>query len=257
MLQGRVQLMRVGLFSALRVPFQNSTGSILLETAVASIVFALVGTAVLSGMSTMYRSGSLTEAQSEAENLARNQMEFVFNQPYREPQQTPYPVISGVPVNYGITTTVAYGSISSPNPEVSLVAVTASHRGQNILTLETLRGRTDGLRIRYSASSDRTNSGRLAGENIGGTVYIFLDDSELLVDGQVEFFLDGFGPLITDNFPQWDFKGTTGISPTDLANPWNTSSDPIANNGPHRITARALLNNGDTVNVTADFTISN
>ncbi len=249
--------MWAGIFSAIRVPFQESTGSILLETAVASIVFALVGTAVLSGMSTMYASGSLTESQSVAENLARNQMEFVFDQPYREPQQTPYLLISSVPANYSVTTTVDYASISSPNPEVALVTVTASHRGQNILTLETLRGRTDGLRIRYSASSDRTNSGRLAGGNIGGTVYIFLDDSELLVDGQVEFFLDGFGPLITDNFAQWDFKGTTGISPTDLANPWNTSSDPIANNGPHRITARALLNNGDTVNVTADFTISN
>ena len=186
MFRGRVRAMWAGLFSAPRVLFQNSTGSILLETAVASIVFAMVGTAVLSGMSTMYASGSLTEAQSVAENLACNQMEFVFDQPYREPQQTPYPAISGVPVNYGITTTVAYGSISSPNPEVALVTVTASHRGQDILTLETLRGRTDGLRIRYSASSDRTNSGRLAGGNIGGTVYVFLDDPQLLVDDQVE-----------------------------------------------------------------------
>lgn len=246
-----------GMFRALRFPFQDSTGSILLETTVASIVFALVGTAVLSGLSTMYASGSLTEAQSVAENLARNQMEFVFNQPYREPQQTPYPTLGGVPTNYSVTTTVAYASTSSPNPEVALVTVTASHLGQTVLTIQTLRGRTDGLRIRYSASSDRTNSERLAEESISGTVYVFLDDPELLVDDQVEFFLDGFGPLVTDNFAQWDFKGTNGISPTDLANPWNTSSDPMASNGPHRITARARLNNGTTVNVTADFTVSN
>ena len=90
MLPSRVGAMWSGMFSGLRVLSQDSTGTILLETAVASIVFALVGTAVLSGMSTMYDSGSLTEAQSVAENLARNQMEFVFNQPYREPQQTPY-----------------------------------------------------------------------------------------------------------------------------------------------------------------------
>ena len=103
----------------------------------------------------------------------------------------------------------------------------------------------------------RINSQRLAGEGIGGTVYVFLDDPELLVDGQVEFFMDGFGPLVTDNFAKWDFKGTTGIGPTDLANPWDTSSDPFATNGSHRITARALLNDGSTVNVTADFTVSN
>ena len=94
----------------------------------------MVGTAVLAGLSTMYASGSLTETQSVAENLSRNQMEFVFNQPYREPQQTSYQNISGVPTNYSVTTTVAHASISSPSPEVALVTVTASHRGQNILT---------------------------------------------------------------------------------------------------------------------------
>ena len=257
MLQERFQGMWSGVVSAFRVLLQDSTGSILLETVVASIIFAMVGTAVLAGLSTMYASGSLTETQSVAENLSRNQMEFVFDQPYREPQQTSYQIISGVPANYSVTTTVEYADISLPDPEVAMIAVTARHLGKNTLTLKSLRGRTDGLRIKYSASSDRTNSQRLAGENIGGTVYVFLDDPELLVNDQVEFFLDGFGPLVTDNFTQWDFKGTTGINPTELANPWDTSSDPIANNGPHRITARALLNNGDTVNVTADFTISN
>ena len=245
------------MFNALGVLFRDSRGTILLETTVASIVFALVGTAVLSGLSTMYESGLLTEAQSQAENLARNQMEFLFSQPYREPQQASYSTISSVPANYSVATTVDYASIGSPNPEVALVSVTASYRGQDILTLKTLRGRTDGLRIRYSASSDRTNSQRLAGGDIAGTVYVFLDDPELLVNNQVEFFLDGFGPLVTDNFAQWDFKGTTGKSPTDLANPWDTSSDPFASNGPHEITARALLKSGHTVNVTTGFTVSN
>ena len=246
-----------GMVRGLRDPVHDSSGSILLETVVASIIFAMVGTAVLSGLSTMYASGNLTEAQSMAENLARNQMEFAFNQSYREPQQAAYQIISDVPANYSVTTTVAYASVSSPDPEVELIKVTVSHAGENTLTLESLRGRTDGLRIEYSASSDRTNAQRLAGEDIGGTVYVFLDDPELLINGQVEFFMDGFGPLHTENFVNWDFKGTTGASPTDPANPWDTSSDPFATNGPHRITARALLNNGDTVNVTADFTVSN
>ena len=199
----------------------------------------------------------MTEEQSVAENLARNQMEFVFDQSYREPQQDAYQIIGDVPDNYSVTTTMAYASVSSPDTEVELIRVTASHRGKNTLSLESLRGRTDGLRLEYSASSDRANSERLAGETIGGTVYVFLDDPELLVNGQVEFFLDGFGPLHTENFVHWDFKGSAGINPTDPANPWDTSTDPFATNGPHRITARALLNNGNTVNVTADITVSN
>jgi hypothetical protein len=56
----------------------DSKGTILLETVIATIVFALVGTAVLAGLSTMYRSGSITEKQSVAENVARNQMESIF-----------------------------------------------------------------------------------------------------------------------------------------------------------------------------------
>ena len=40
---------------------------------------------------------------------------------------------------------------------------------------------------------------------------------------------------------------------TDMANSWDTSSE---TNGPHTITAAARLYNGETVNVTADFTIN-
>ena len=74
-----------------------------------------------------------------------------------------------------------------------------------------------------------------------------------MINDQVEFFLDGFGPLNTENFIHWDFNGSAGVAPADPANPWNTSAE---TNGPHTITAAARLNNGETVNVTADFTIN-
>ena len=84
-----------------------------------------------------------------------------------------------------------------------------------------------------------------------------MDDPNLMIDDQVEFFLDGFGPLNTENFIHWDFIGSAGVDPADPANLWDTFSE---TNGPHTITAAARLNfNGETVtaNVTADFTISN
>jgi type II secretory pathway pseudopilin PulG len=232
---------------------RDSKGTVLLETVIATIVFALVGTAVMAGLSTMYQSGAITEAQSVAENVARNQMEFVFSQPYQEPQQTPYPTMTGIPAGYSVVTTLAFADSVDPDPEVEKITVTSRHNGQDILTLQTLRGRTDGLQLRYSPNSNRSNSARLEDATISGTVYVFLDDPETLGDDQTEFFLDGVGPLQTDIAIPWDYKGG-GVA---TANPWDTTTDPSAANGPHQIAARILLTDGNTIVVTANFDISN
>jgi type II secretory pathway pseudopilin PulG len=231
----------------------DSQGTILLETVITTIVFALVGTAVLAGLSTMYKSGSITEKQSVAENVARNQMEFVFSQPYQEPQQTPYPTMSGIPASYSVVTTVGYADSVDPDPEVEKITVTSRYDGQDVLTLQTLRGRTDGLQLRYSANADRSNSTRLEGETISGTVYVFLDGPELLGDDEAEFYLDGVGPLQTEIAIPWDYKGGSVAT----ANPWDTTTDPAASNGPHQIAAQILLKDGNTIVVTANFDINN
>jgi len=244
---GRAVAARLGMLA------RDSRGTILLETVIATIVFALVGTAVLAGLSTMYKSGSITEKQSIAENVARNQMEFVFSQPYREPQQTPYPTVSGIPASYSVVTTVEYADSVDPDPEVEKITVTSRYDGQDVLTLQTLRGRTDGLQLRYSASADRSNSARLEGETISGTVYVFLDDPELLGDDQAEFYLDGVYTGQTEIAIPWDYKG----GDLNTANPWDTTTDPPAINGPNQIAARILLKDGNTIVVTANFDINN
>ena len=239
--------------SKIHVLVRDSSGAMLLEAVIASMVFAIVGVAVLSGLSTAYDSGSRTEVQSTGENLARNQMESFFAGPYREPQQTPYPNISSVPTNYTVSGTVAFEDTSSPDPEIELITISVDRAGQTIFSLQTLRGREDGLQLRYGSSNDRTNSVRLHDATISGTVYVFLDDPEFIGDNQTQFYLDGSGPLQTEAGFPWDFKGG-GVA---TANPWDTISDPAASNGSHQITARILLTDGNTVNVTANFTISN
>ena len=92
-----------GFWAAIR----DNRGSFLLETVVASIIFALVGTAVLSSLGTVNIAGALTEEQSQAENIARNQMEAIFEQVYREPDQTPYPAIA-VPAAYSVGMAVTH-----------------------------------------------------------------------------------------------------------------------------------------------------
>ena len=61
--------------SAVRMFFSDCTGSILLETVIATIIFSVVRVAVLAGLSNAYYSGDKTETQSVAENTVRNQME--------------------------------------------------------------------------------------------------------------------------------------------------------------------------------------
>ena len=231
---------------------RDNRGTFLLETMVASMVFSMVGVAVLSSLGTVNIAGALTEEQSQAENIARNQMEAIFAQVYREPDQTPYPAITTMPVSYSVSTAVTHVD-GNTDPEVEKIALTISHHGKEVLLLETARYRTDGLRLAYSASDDRSNPSVLVGAVLAGDVYVFLDDPNLLIDDQVEFFLDGFGPLNTDINIHWDFQDDANIDPADPANPWDTSSE---TNAPHTITAAARLQNGETVNVTADFTIN-
>jgi type II secretory pathway pseudopilin PulG len=245
--------------SGLRRLAGDCQGSLLLETVIAMMVFALVGVAVLAGLSTVYSSGSKTEEQSVAENLARNQVESIFSGPYREPNQTPYPTLTGIPANYSVSTAVDFANTANPDPEVESISVTASHYGQDILTLDTLRGRADGLQLRYSLSPDRIDSARLHGDTIGQSIsgsemyHVFLDDPELVVNGPVDFYLDG-GYRQSENFIHWDFNGSIGIDPSDPAQAWDTTT---TGSGSHTIKARVVLNDGNTVNVTANFTVSN
>ncbi len=250
---GRLRQMGCATLALGKTLLRDSRGFILLQTVVASIIFALVGTAVLAGLSTMLYLRGLTEEQSIAENVARNQMEYIFTQAYREPLQTPYPAIA-VPAGYSVSYSVAYADTVNPDPEAERLTVTTVHDGKNVLTLETVRGRTDGLQLRVSEDDYRNDATRLIGGDVSGTVYVFLDDPDSLVAGPVEFYLDGFGPLHTENHFHWDFMGSGDATAVSPANPWSTLAHA---NGTHRILARTQLTSGNIINVSADFTISN
>ncbi|MCH7712107.1 MAG: hypothetical protein IIC99_00655 [Chloroflexi bacterium] len=110
-------------------------GNMLLETAVAVLVFGTVGTAVLVGIRTAHSSGELTENHSTAENIARNQMEYIFSQAYLPPPAS-YPSISA-PDRYAVTANATEYIVGDTSLEKLTVSVTFEGRG--ILSLETLR----------------------------------------------------------------------------------------------------------------------
>ncbi len=114
---------------------RSQEGAMLLEAVVAILIFGIVGTAVLSGLSTAHTSGRYTSHQSTAENVARNQMEDTFNQPYQPPPYT-YSSISVSP-GYTVTSQAVEYVVSDPN--IEKIIVTVSHSGYDNYVLETLR----------------------------------------------------------------------------------------------------------------------
>ena len=125
----------------------EARGSIMIESVVAVLLFTVVGSAVLSGMSTVHRSSAATERQAVLENVARNQMNYLNSQPFEVAPYTyatstcPGPAIS-LPTGYSITCTadVYTDSYLTGGDYLSKLVVTVDHEGQQQIVLQTLRG---------------------------------------------------------------------------------------------------------------------
>ncbi len=115
--------------------FASQRGGLLVESVVSLMLISIVGTAVLGGVQTGYIGRRVFDSQSTAENLIRNQMEYVFNQAYLAPGNSYLTVAA--PTGYSVTAQAVVYDISST--DVEKVAVTIYQGGQPIKTLETLR----------------------------------------------------------------------------------------------------------------------
>ena len=108
----------------------------MLEVVVALLVFGSIGSAILFGVSTVQTSGSKTEVQSVAENLARNQMEYLYSLAYQGSTST-YPSITALPPGYGVT--AESRTFIEGDSNIEKIVVTVSRGGRDILVLESLR----------------------------------------------------------------------------------------------------------------------
>ena len=110
-------------------------GGLLLETVVAVAILGVVGSAVLAGVQTSSISKGQFDAQSTAENILRNQMEYLYEQAYEPPSGTYLTVAS--PPGYSVTTeALVYEETST---DIETVRVTVYKDGQPLKTMETLR----------------------------------------------------------------------------------------------------------------------
>ena len=77
-----------------------------------------------------------------------------------------------MPSGYSVITAVTHlKSATNPqvekDPEVEQITFTISNDGKEVLVLETARYRTDGMRLAYSASPDRSTPARLVDADHG------------------------------------------------------------------------------------------
>lgn len=110
-------------------------GGLLVETVVALALFGILGTAVLASVQTSSISKGVFDEQSMAENILRNQMEYVFEQPYESPGETYLTV--AIPDGYSVT--VEALEYEATSADIETVQVTVFKDGQQVKVLQTLR----------------------------------------------------------------------------------------------------------------------
>jgi len=128
-----------------RSAFSNSQGITLMETVIALAMFSSAGTAVLLGVGAAHSSSDRVSANAMAENLARNQMEYVYTLPYLDPTASYDSIADDVGLNLSIPNGFAVSAAAEDYASdgyagsIQKVIVTVTRDGQNILVLESLR----------------------------------------------------------------------------------------------------------------------
>lgn len=124
----------------------NPAGLTLMETVIALAIFSSAGTAVLMGVRAAHTSSDRVKASAVAENLARNQMEYVSSLSYVAPPGT-YASIAddsslniAIPSGFAVTAAAQiYVADDGFSGSIEKVVVTVTRDGQSILILESLR----------------------------------------------------------------------------------------------------------------------
>ena len=119
---------------------RDNTGALLLETIVAVTVFTTVGITALVGLQSTQQARLRLERQANAENVIRNQMEYLVSVDYQNPTSTtPYLSITTTPSGYSVVVETEPFPEGSTDPDVEKITVRVSEGGSEILAVETVR----------------------------------------------------------------------------------------------------------------------
>ena len=133
-----------GLLGRWSQPLRNQRGSLLVEVVLTFTVFGVVGVAVLGAVQTSHTTKRQFDRESTAENMIRNQLEYVFEQPYQNPLDSS--IVPGVPYlgitppsGYSVTTQALVRDATSD--KIEKLVVTVYYDGQLVKTFETVRAK--------------------------------------------------------------------------------------------------------------------
>ncbi len=113
----------------------DRSGGLMVEAVVSMLLLTVLGTATMAGLSTTHISGNNTEEQAIAENIARNQMEYILTQAYKDPPAS-YVAIAP-PSGYGVNADAVEFEVGDTS--VEKIVVTVTRGGQTVLVVETIR----------------------------------------------------------------------------------------------------------------------
>jgi len=118
---------------------KSEKGFSLIEATISLAILALLAVVFLGGLATTSRAGLILDEHSKAQNLARNQMEYVKSQGYI-PNATEYP-LAQIPDEYqgysaNITADPLYNEGGIPRDGIQKITVTIEHDDKVVATLE-------------------------------------------------------------------------------------------------------------------------
>ncbi len=115
----------------------NEKGSLLVQTLVAIAIVSVIGTAILSAMSTTSQAVRVTNERDTATNLAMSQMEYVKQLDWQT-EYTPAPVPSEY-VGYSVKEPITVESISQRDANIQKITITIVYQNKEIFTLESYK----------------------------------------------------------------------------------------------------------------------
>ena len=126
----------------LRAVAGDASAALMIETVAAVTALVMVAVAALVGVSTTHTARAKLERQSLAENVARNQMAYVFSLAYEPPPlvgTASYPSVTSTPPGYSVTGVAKVIEDGNTDTDIERITVRVTQGGEEILVLETMR----------------------------------------------------------------------------------------------------------------------
>ena len=114
---------------------RGQSGALLMEVTVTLAVFGVLGSAVLGAVQTSNVSKVHVDVESTANNLIRNQISYILEQPYQPPGEA-YATIT-VPSGYSLNVETLTHDVSST--DIEKIRITVYQQGNQIEVREELR----------------------------------------------------------------------------------------------------------------------